>query len=352
MKKTIITIAIIIVAIAGAAFVLKGNKEKMQAKTDLAKKVNESIPVQVEEVKQENLAGSFVATGNFQPNQELTLVSEGSGKIVSIRVKEGEFVKAGDLLARLEYGVKEAEVKSAEAAFEKISTDKKRYENLLKSGGVSQSQLDEVNINYVNAETRLISAKKNLNDTYIRAPFSGYINKKYIEIGSYLSQQSNKTFDIVDISTLKLVINVTENQVLAADNAKEIEVSTDVYPNTQYKGKINFIGAKADASLNYPIELSVSNIKDKPLRAGMYGRASFSLPSADMSLVIPREALTGSVNDAKVYVVQDNVVKLKPVIIKRQFANKVEVIDGLQAGDKIVTSGLINLNDGAKVSVL
>lgn len=350
MKRTIITIVIIIAAITGIVFVLKGNQEKMQATVELAKKVNDAVPVQVLEVKEENLSGSFTATGNFKPYQELTLVSEGSGKVVSIFVKEGDFVNEGRVLARLEFEVKEAELKAAEAAFKKLSVDKQRYENMIKTGGVSQAQLDEVNISFINAETRFVTAKKNLADTYIRAPFSGFINKKYIEIGSYLSQQSNKTFDIVDISKLKLVINVTEDQVLSVGKANEIKVTADVYPDVSYGAKVNFIGATADASLNYPVELSITNIKDKPLRAGMYGRAAFSISNEKPAIVVQREALVGSVNDAKVYVVKDNVVTLTPIVIGRQFSNKVEVLQGLSAGEKVVVSGQINLSDGSKVS--
>lgn len=352
MKKTIITIVIALAVVTGVVFVLKGNQEKMQSRTELAKKTNETIPVEVADVKEEKLSGSFTATGSFKPDQELTLVSEGSGKIVSISVKEGEFVNKGQVLARLEYEVKEAEFKSAEASFTKLTTDKQRYENLIKTGGVSQSQLDEVNIGYINAETRLATAKKNLSDTYIRAPFGGYINKKYIEIGSYLSQQSNKTFDLVDISRLKLVINVTESQVLTVSKTNDIKVTADVYPDANYSAKVNFIGAKADATLNYPVELSITNIKNKPLRAGMYGRASFSIPNEETSLVIPREALIGSVNDAKVYVLEKDAVKLKSIVTGRQFASQVEVLGGLSAGDRVITNGQINLSEGSKVSVL
>lgn len=352
MKKTIITIAIVVVAVVGAAFVLKNNKAEMQEKTELAKTVNATVPVQVADVKEESLSGSFTVTGKFEPSKELTIASEGSGKIVTIHVKEGQFVHEGQVLAQLEHETLAAEVRSAEASFQKIKTDKQRYENLIQTGGVSQSQLDDINLNYVTAEARLISAKKRLSDAIIKAPFSGYINKKYIEVGSYLSQQSNKVFDIVDLSKLKMVVNVTEAQVLSTNASKSITVEADVYPNTSYAAKINFIGAKADAALNYPVELEITNIANKPLRGGMFGRASFALPTDKPSLVIPRTAVIGSVNDAQVFVVEGDVVKIKKIVAGRQFSNQVEVLSGLTAGDQVVVSGQINLSEGTKVTVL
>lgn len=352
MKKKIITIVLTIGTVTGAVFVLKGNKEEMQQKTELAKKVNASIPVKVESVTKSQVLDGFTSTGNFEASQELTMVSEGSGKIVSIHVKEGQFVRVGDVLARLESATKSADLKTAEVTFKKLETDKQRYENLFQSGGVSQAQLDDVNINYVNAQSRLVTAQKNLADTYIKAPFSGFINKKYIEIGSYLSAQSNKTFDLVDISKLKMVVNVTEQQVLSVNSANKILVFADVYPNTRYEAKVNFIGAKADANLSYPVELTITNIKDRPLRAGMFGKATFELSSGPSAIVISRDALVGSVNDPKVYAITGDSVSLIKIVVGRQFSNKLEVLEGLEDGQQIVTAGQINLNEGARVNVI
>jgi len=115
---------------------------------------------------------------------------------------------------------------------------------------------------------------------------------------------------------------------------------------------VKFIAAKADANLNFPVELEIANIKDKPLHAGMYGRAVFATPGGASALTIPRAALFGSINDAQTYVVRGDSVALKKVVAGRQFSNDVEVIQGLSNGDRVVTNGQINLTDGAKVTVL
>jgi membrane fusion protein, multidrug efflux system len=180
MKRTIITVVVLLVAVGASAVILKGNKEKMQAKTDLARKVNTTVPVQIAEVKTENLAGSFVATGSFSPSKQLVVVNEVAGRIVALPVDAGQFVNKGQLLARLDHIQADAELQAAQASFDKLATDKKRYSNLLNTGGVTQSQLDEVNLQYVNAETRLITAKKKVSDTYIIAPFGGYVNKRFV----------------------------------------------------------------------------------------------------------------------------------------------------------------------------
>lgn len=351
MKRTIIAVLVLIVAIAGSAVILKGNKEKMQAKTDLARKVNTTVPVQVAEVKTENLTGSFVATGSFSPSRQLVVVAEVAGKIISLPVDAGQYVKKGQLLARLDHVQADAELLAAQASFDKLSIDKKRYSTLVNTGGVTQAQLDEVVLQYVNAESRLTTARKKVSDTYITAPFGGYVNKRYVEEGAYINV-GKEVFELVDISTLKMVVNVTESQVLAVDQARAIKVNADVYPDVQYKAQVNFIGAKADGNLKFPVELHVANVSQKPLRAGMFGRASFDLPASEPVKIIPRAALISSVSDASVFLLNGNQVAEKRIVVGRQYGEVIEVIDGLNTGDKVVTNGQINLRDGMQVSVI
>lgn len=351
MKSKIIAGVLIIGVVVLGGYVLKGNKEKMKAKTALAKKVNETIPVQVSSAREEALSGSFTATGNFMPFREVVVSTETAGKIVTVQVNEGQFVREGQLLARLEYETVEAEVKSADANLKKIETDKQRYEKLVATGGVTQSQLDDIVLGHINAESRLINAKEKLKDTYITAPFAGYVNKRFIENGQYIAS-GKEAFEIMEMARMKMIVNVSEDQVLAVNKAKDIEVTADVYPGVIYHAKVKFIGAKADASLNFPVELEIVNIPNNPLRGGMYGRASFELPTSKTSLVIPRAALLGSIENAQVYIVSSDSAVTKNITIGRLFSNKVEVLNGLSVGDRVITSGQINLSNGAKISIL
>ncbi|MBS1554365.1 MAG: efflux RND transporter periplasmic adaptor subunit [Bacteroidetes bacterium] len=351
MKKIIIAIVIIISLVLIGAYVLKNNKERMREKTELAKVVNATIPVQVAVTKREALGGSFTATGSFSPSRQVVVSTEAAGKFVNISVDEGRFVQQGQLLARMEYESLEADVKSATANLKKLETDKERYVNLVKTGGVTQAQLDEINLNYINGEARLINARERLKDTYLTAPFAGYVNKRFIENGQYIASGKD-AFEIVDLTKMKMVVNVTEDQVLRVNQARQIKVSADVYPDVNYEARVKFVGATADVNLNFPVELQITNVKDKPLRGGMFGRATFELPAAETSLVIPRAALLGSIEKAQVYVVSGDSVMLRAIIIGRLFSNNVEVLNGINEGEKVVASGQINLTEGAKVTIL
>ena len=101
--------------------------------------------------------------------------------------------------------------------------------------------------------------------------------------------------------------------------------------------------------MNYPVEISVSGRDKKGLRAGMYITSYFDIASAEKAIMIPRSAIAGSVKNAKVYTVTGGRAAEKEVIVGPMTGNKVEIVSGLQAGDSIIVSGLINVSDGVSV---
>src|SRR5690606_4950481 len=109
---------------------------------------------------------------------------------------------------------------------------------------------------------------------------------------------------------------------------------------------------KGDASLSYPVEMEVANVNGKSLKAGMYGTAHFDMPKQDAAMLIPRTAFVGGVNSNQVYVMDNNTAKVRKVVAGRIFGDKVEIREGLNEGETVITSGQINLTEGAKVTVL
>ena len=208
----------------------------------------------------------------------------------------------------------------------------------------------------INAKSRMTQANINVGDTRIKAPFSGIINKKYIEVGTILSgMPPTQMFEIVNVSKLKLNVTVSENQIAGLKIGSPIKVKASVYPDKEFNGKVTFIAPKADASLNFPVEIEISNNAANELKAGMYGTAEFS--SAETSktplMIVPRTAFVGSVNANQIFVMEkDGTAKLKTVTAGRILGEKVEILNGLANGDIVITSGQINLNDGTKVTVI
>jgi RND family efflux transporter MFP subunit len=354
MKKIIITIVIIAVAFFGISYILNKNKAENEGKTAIVAEKNAAVSVKVATVKTEDVNLGFTANGNFVPIQELTFSAEKSGKVISVLAKEGDYVRVGQTLLTVRGDVINVNAQQAQAVYQNAKSDYERYENAYKTGGVTKQQLDQAKLALTNAQSNLTQANINVGDTKVKAPINGYINKKYIEPGSILAgMPATALFDIVNVSKLKLTVTVNESQVASLKLGNTVNITASVYPDKTFSGKITFIAAKADASLNFPVEIEITNNANNDLKAGMYGTANFGSNNQKQNLkVVPRNAFVGSVSSNEIFVVENNVAKLKKVVAGRILGDKVEIIDGLNDGDVVITTGQINLQDGNTVEII
>ncbi|MFA9193297.1 efflux RND transporter periplasmic adaptor subunit [Flavobacterium sp. FBOR7N2.3] len=354
MKKNITIGIVIIAALALIGYILTKNKEENEAKIAIVAEKNASISVKVATVKTEEVNLDFVANGNFEPKQELTFSAEKSGKIVKVLAKEGDRVSVGQTLAIMRGDAINVSAQATEAAYQNAKSDYSRFDNAYKTGGVTKQQLDQAKVALINAEANYKQAKINIGDTRIKAPISGIINKKFIEPGSMLSAMpATELFEIVNVNKLKLNVTVNESQVASLKVGNTISITTSVYPNKEFAGKITFIAAKADNSLNFPVEIEISNNANNDLKAGMYGTAVFKASQQKQTLtVVPRNAFVGSVSSNQVFVVENGIAKLKTVTAGRILGDKVEILNGLSDGETVITTGQINLQNGNSVEVI
>lgn len=354
MKKNIITALVIISALAAIAFTLLNNKKENQAKIDIVAEKNASVSVKIDTVKTENISLNFSVNGSFQPIQELSFTSERSGKVIQVLVKEGDAVRIGQTLAILRSDAINVNAQTANASYQNALTDYNRYENAFKTGGVTKQQLDQAKMQLVNAKSNLSQANINLGDTQVKATINGIINKRFIEPGSYVSATPATTlFEIVNVSKLKLKVNVNEIQVANLKIGTATTVTSSVYPDKTFSGKITFIAPKADTSLNFPVEIEITNNASNDLRAGMYGTAEFTPKQEKQNLmIVPRIAFVGSVNSNQVFVIENGIARLKTVTAGRILGDKVEILKGLSNGETVITTGQINLQDGNTVDII
>lgn len=351
MKKIIITIVVLVAAGLSIGTVLTNNKKHNQEKIDIVNKGSGAAAVRVVTVSKKNLDQDFSSNGNFAPNQDLKFLSETSGVVTGIRVKEGDRVAKGQILATIDQKYLSIDLQTAQDAYDKIMVDQKRYENSFKTGGVTQSQLDDINLQVRNAANKVEQAKRKIGDAHVKAPISGIINKKYIEVGAYLSPGTT-LFDIVDVSQLKLQVSVNESQVVQLQVGSKVDIKVPVFPDQTFSGRVSFIAPKADASLNFPLEIKVDNVQGNKIRAGMYGSAVFKFEKQGEAIVIPRSAFVGSVSGKQVYLLEGaNKVRLTQVTPGAIIGESVVVLDGLTEGQSVVVTGQINLVDGANVTV-
>ncbi len=352
IKRTLTTLIVIVAALAGIGWVLSNNKKENEAKTAVVAERNASVAVKTAEAIKKPLNLDFTANGNFTPYQQLNFSSETAGRVVSVLVKEGDRVRKGQSLAVIKTDNLNIELQSAQENYQNALQDKSRFENAFKTGGVTRQQLDQAELALKNAAFRVEQAKVRIADANIRASIDGTINKRYIEPGAVLNP-GTQLFELVDVSKLKLKVQVNESQVAQLKTGDKVKVKVSVFPDKTFEGVIRFIAAKADDALNFPVEIEMANTNNSGVKAGMFATAVFNFPPSAPSLVVPRSAFLGSVNSNQVFVVKDgDEVRLQQVVAGRILGDEVEILDGLNEHDKVITSGQVNLTDGAKISFI
>lgn len=351
--KTLLYILIALGLIGGAVYIIKNNKAKQEEEVAIVNQSNDEVVVKTMRAKYESLNSDYLANGVFAPFQELSFPSEIAGQIVRVLVDEGDYVRVGQTIAIIKKDAIEVDMSQAQNNLQNAIIDNQRYENAFKTGGVTKQQLDNSRLQLKNARAAVEAQGIRVRDTNVKATISGIINKRHVEPGSVVGP-GTPMFDIVNVSKLKLKVTVTENEVVNLKVGQTLKVLASVFPDKEFVGKISFIAPKADESLNFPLEIEVSN--NSGLKAGMYGTAVFStkddVNAGKNMLIVSSDAFVNGISSGQVFVVENNTVKLTKVVIGKTIGANVEVISGLKEGTEIVISGQINLKDGSKIKVV
>ncbi|MVZ64435.1 efflux RND transporter periplasmic adaptor subunit [Sphingobacterium sp. DK4209] len=351
MKRALITIIVIALALGGIVYLLNKNKAKVEQETAVVAQKNAAVAVRIDTARNQQMSLAYQANGTFMPKQEVTVAAETGGRVVRVLVDEGSRVSAGQTLAVVEGDKLNVNVANAQASYDNAQATLQRYESALATGGVTQQQVDQMRLQFENAKNNLKSAKLTAGDVTIKTSVSGIVNSRKIEPGAYVSA-GTPAFDIVNVSTLKLRVNVDEKNVATLRLGQTVQVLASVYVDKTFSGKITFIAPKSDGSLNFPIEIEIANNPNNDLRAGMYGTAVFGGEGTTSALVVPRNAFVGSISDNKIFVLKNGKAIETKVTSGRSFGDQVEVTSGLAAGDQVIVSGQINLLDQSPVEVI
>jgi RND family efflux transporter MFP subunit len=353
-KKSVINIIVLIVIAVIVVLVytqLSKNKEIIVENTALSQIVNDKIPVNVTEAQLTEFTNSFSTDGNFAPSQRTSVLADMSGKVTQLNIKDGSFISKGGVIAVLDNTLLQNQAKSIEANIAKLKRDLERYNNLAASGGVTKQQIDEVESGIIQYEIQLSSVKKQIADSYLRAPISGVITGKKIEHGSYISPGMNVA-EIININPIKFQTYLTENEVFRIKQGQTVEISTNLYSGKDYFGKVTLIDVIATPTKTFLVEITTPNPSSHPLKAGVSGKAHFTALGSFQGIGVPRRAIIGSFDEAKVYVVENGQAALIPVSTGKINDSFVEITSGLSAGQLVITIGQINLKNGTKVEIV
>ena len=348
MKKIII-ITLVLVVIVLAAIRLIGNRDRIVSQNENL--TAEFVTVSIASVEKKTSSFTFNFTGTLYPYKELDIPAETGGKITSLNYELGQYISRGGVVATIEDDIKKLTYESAKIDADRLKKDFERTENLYNGGTSSEQEYQLASTSYETAKNRLEEAEKQLSYTKITAPINGTIIKKKVEEGTYV-KAGDPIASIVDVSKLIVKANVSESSVYYLHSGDKAKITTDIYPGITFEGKISFVSPRGDDTHNYPVEIEIVNSTKNPLKAGTFVNIEIQLSSSNMGLFIPREALQGSVKDAKVYVASNGKAQLKNIVIGRGSNESLEVLSGLTENDKVIVSGQVNLTDNRPIKII
>jgi RND family efflux transporter MFP subunit len=345
-KKLFILSAVILVVITT---VLLYNKSRMEARSRPLKQT--AIPVTVVKVEKMKLTEQQSFVGTIAAHHDVAIVSETQGKVVAVYAEVGDRKPAGAVLIEVDDELKRAADETAEVNYEKAKKDFERIELLHQEHSATDQQYESARFALKAAEAQYITARRQYNDTKIKTPIGGIVTSRPVDVGTMV-HNGMVVANVVDISKLNVRVNVPEKEVFKLRPGDKVDITTDVYRGITFEGTISSISSKADEAHTYPVEITMRNSPEHPLKAGMFGRVVFRSFTDGEVLSVPRRSLVGSVKKPQVFVVEHQTAKLRDLIVGSEVGNAIVVLSGLKESDTVVVSGHNNLKDGSPVTII
>ena len=318
---------------------------KTEASTDTQEK---AVRVKVVEVAPVTIQDMLTLPGETAPDKDVCVSSESAGTVIWLGVKEGDTVRKGQLIARLDGASSGAKFDRAKAAKRLAAEQLRRRKELLNKGVLAQEEYDQIKAELDQSEASLKEMQVNVEYGIVRAPIAGVINKRYIDRGERL-EVGSKVVDIVDSSTIKTYINVPEMDISYIKKGQNVTVSVDALPGKTWEGVIDFVSFKADRfSKTFEVKVLTDN-KDGEIRAGMLARVSLLRRVVNNAVTTPLSAIINQGGERIIYVEKDGLAHVRTIELGVIDGDRAQITKGLEAGEKLITAGHTMVEDGMKV---
>ncbi len=359
-----------------------------------------SISVTTSSVIERSLSSALELTGTLEGQEEVIISSELDGKLSSMHIDLGSYVKKGDKLFSLDerelsWRLEQAKanlsiaeitlgqagkpggtndshpaVRDAYAALEKAKIDFERTEQLLKDGVISRQEYDRnkslydqtrarwetaiaqvegYRANLIQAHANLQLADKQLKDSIIYAPITASVKERLASTGQYV-KKGEPLVKLIQINPLRLRTTVPEQYLQQLKSGETINFTVDSLPDKEFTGKITRFSPAVDkSSRSLMVEATIENPKLE-LKAGMFTRVKLTFGEKKPVLLVPQKAVSTAVGLNKVYVLADGKAQAREVTLGQKDGELIEIVSGVSANETVITSNLDKLADGTAVN--
>lgn len=299
------------------------------------------------------------AIGSLKAVQGVNITAEISGTISEVLFKSGQRVERGQPLLKLTSAVEQANLRSSEAALALANVQRNRARNLIGSSAISRSEYDRLNAEAQQAQANVEELRATLEKRQVLAPFTGRIGLNLVDRGDYLAA-GTPVATLQDLSHLEVDFSLPENQAPQLATGQRVLINVAAYPTEHFEGEIIALNPRVDdATRNQQVRARLANPGER-LLPGMFAQLEVILPQEPQKVVVPETAVTYSLYGDALYVVheKEGPNDQKQQVVERRFVTTgdrrdglVVIEKGLQAGEQVVTSGQLKLEEGSTVRI-
>jgi len=336
------------------------------------------MTVEVASVTRGDLADQVTVVGNLIGAATVDAVPKAQGRLMDVYVKLGDSVRRGQPIAKIEdrelleqikqadatYNVSQATIRQRQADLRLAQTNLDRSKSLYDRELLPRSTMDDTDARYQaaqaqldlaqaqmdQAKARLDELKINLANTVITAPVEGFIGKRLLDPGA--SVGVNTSFiSVVDIRTVRLVINVVEKDLRRISQGTPAEIEVDAFPGETFHGRVARVAPILDpATRTAQIEVEIPNATYR-LKPGMYARARFTVEKHERTLVVPTLAVVDVSGKVGVFVPNGDTATFHPVTVGIEHQDITEITSGIEEGQHVITTGAAALREGDRITL-
>jgi len=309
-----------------------------------------AIAVEVAKIAALDFSDEANAVGNLKSSESVVMRPETAGRIAAINFKDGAIVAKGAVLITLDAAVQDAELQQAKASLALALSNHKRNQDLLDKKFVTPQALDNsaATLKVQEAAVQLAEAKSGR--MRIKAPFNGMVGLRNVSVGDFV-KEGQDLINIEDIGTLRVDFKLPETYLGRIAKGQVVEVTTDALPGQQFKAVLDAVDPMVDQNGRAISSRARLDNASGKLRPGMFVRVRLLFGDRKSVLMAPEQAIVPGAQPMVFKVVEGKAVATKVKLGVRRAA-QVEIVDGLTAGDMVVTAGQLKLRDGVAVRTI
>jgi membrane fusion protein (multidrug efflux system) len=292
----------------------------------------------------------LVLPGQTQALHDVRLAAQRGGVVEWAGVTEGDVVRAGQPIARIDLTALGAALDRARANLGLAEDQVRRRSDLYARGVLAKEELDQARNELTSARTRLREAEVDYDHGTVTSTLDGVVNALHVDPGEFVGE-GDPVADIVDAATMRVNFDVPEGDVRFLAQGQDVTVRVDAYPERRWAGRIDFVAWKADpATRTFQVRVVVDNA-DGHIRPGMIARGAFLRRLIEGAVTAPLFTVQDKGGERIVFVERDGAASARTVALGVIEGDRVQVLEGLEPGDRLIVAGHAEVEDGTRVNV-